>query len=159
MPYKNREDQRAAQKRYAQRNKEKLRDKARNYYRSNKERLNELHRKRRAANPERYEAEKKKAARDLMLLKREINKKLVQFFGGKCQICGIPGDPCIFDFHHLNPDEKEVNMAGLICRTRDWDTLVTEGKKCALLCSNCHRMVHRGLADLGCSDESTFEAA
>lgn len=40
----------------------------------------------------------------------------------------------IFDFHHLNPEEKE--------REHDWKRKDFDISKVSLLCSNCHRLEH-----------------
>ena len=42
--------------------------------------------------------------------RRRLKKKLVEYKGGKCEICGY--DKCIaaLDFHHLNPNEKDYSI-------------------------------------------------
>lgn len=72
---------------------------------------------------------------------RKKNKiKLVEYKGGKCEICGY--DKCIdaLEFHHLNPQEKEF---GISCgNTLKFETLKKEADKCILVCANCHREIH-----------------
>lgn len=60
--------------------------------------------------------------------------------GFKCERCGCTGDPCIFDFHHVDPDQKEAQWTEM----RQWSLsrILDEVSKCELLCANCHRLVH-----------------
>jgi len=64
----------------------------------------------------------------------------IQYKGGQCEICGWAGHPAGFDFHHINPDEKEyeINRIGI----KGWDKIKKELDKCQLLCSICHRKQH-----------------
>lgn len=60
--------------------------------------------------------------------RRWVNRKVeaILYKGGKCAACGIEyngENGAIFDFHHINPEEKELDKE--IC-----------------LCSNCHRLIH-----------------
>lgn len=64
---------------------------------------------------------------------------LVSEKGGKCQRCGYSKYPEVLEFHHLNPEEKEFDLARNL---RCLEILRKEIKKCLLLCPNCHREVH-----------------
>jgi 5-methylcytosine-specific restriction endonuclease McrA len=90
--------------------------------------------------------EKKQKNIDRSLAERRKNKKkLVEYKGGKCQICGY--DRCIkaLDFHHINPIEKEFELTFM---NRKWEVLKKEADKCILVCSNCHREIHDGFIDI-----------
>lgn len=66
---------------------------------------------------------------------RTRKTELVNYKGGKCDMCGIEWDgtnECIFDFHHRDPELKEFALSS------NWTKY-----KCDLLCSNCHRLIHR----------------
>jgi hypothetical protein len=70
-------------------------------------------------------------------------KEAIEYKGGKCEDCpaSYPREPyVIFDFHHLDPEEKDVDWGKL--RLKSWDKIKLELDKCALLCSNCHRKRH-----------------
>lgn len=76
---------------------------------------------------------------------RWVSRKIqsIEYKGNSCVDCGIsyPTYPyVIFDFHHLNPEEKDVDWGKL--RLRSWDKITHELDKCVLLCSNCHRIRH-----------------
>lgn len=73
--------------------------------------------------------------------RRRVKLKLIVGFGGRCAICKTSGHPIIFDFHHLNPIEKDFAISS---RIRAWKQVVEEVQKCVMLCSNCHRLLHAG---------------
>jgi len=72
--------------------------------------------------------------------RRRLKEKLVQYKGGKCEICGY--DKCIsaLDFHHLNPSEKDFNLAS--SKVLSFEKCKLEVDKCILVCANCHREIH-----------------
>lgn len=71
-----------------------------------------------------------------------IKQRLVDYKGGKCQICGYNRYINALEFHHVNPEEKDFTISG---GTKSFDTLKPEIDKCILVCSNCHREIHAGL--------------
>ncbi len=84
---------------------------------------------------------KKKRDRECDRKKRKENKlKAIEYCGGECKHCGY--NKCIdaMDFHHLNPEEKDLNIKSLI--NCSWSRIEEELKKCILLCANCHREEH-----------------
>lgn len=60
--------------------------------------------------------------------------------GGMCEECKRTGHPSIFDFHHINPNEKDFSISHK--RTRSIKRLRIEIEKCILLCACCHRTKH-----------------
>lgn len=66
--------------------------------------------------------------------------KAVEYLGGVCKDCGGSFPPCVFDFHHLDPKEKEYSPSFL--KNCTWEKFKKELDKCVLLCSNCHRIRH-----------------
>jgi len=72
---------------------------------------------------------------------RETRKKeLVNYKGGKCEICGY-NKPIwsVYAFHHLNPEEKEFGISG---KRYSMKKMKKEVDKCQLLCQNCHTEIH-----------------
>lgn len=70
--------------------------------------------------------------------------RYIQYLGGQCEQCGIKlteNNYSIFDFHHRNPAEKE--MAWNKTRLMSEQKVMQELDKCALLCANCHRIIHQ----------------
>ena len=78
--------------------------------------------------------------RSLKKARQRLKKKLVDYKGGKCEICGY--DKCInaLDFHHLNPNEKDFGISNYTVLS--FDKLKKEVDKCILVCANCHREIH-----------------
>lgn len=64
----------------------------------------------------------------------------VELLGGKCEDCDGVFHPAVFDFHHLDPSEKDFHFGRGHLKSRK--TLKLELAKCALLCANCHRLRH-----------------
>jgi len=64
----------------------------------------------------------------------------VDYKGGKCSICGYNKCVDALDFHHINPEEKDVDSR----RIKGWskEKRNKELDKCILVCSNCHREIH-----------------
>lgn len=73
--------------------------------------------------------------------RHRVKEKLVNYKGGKCEICGY--DKCLnaFDFHHRNSEEKEFNLNSANYN-RPLDVLYKEVDKCVLVCATCHREIH-----------------
>jgi hypothetical protein len=71
--------------------------------------------------------------------------EFVEYKGGCCQICSYNKCNAALDFHHINPNEKELKFD----KISSWafERARPELDKCVLLCSNCHREVHNGVHD------------
>tara|TARA_R110000822_G_scaffold83122_4_gene196082 strand:+ start:93 stop:587 length:495 start_codon:yes stop_codon:yes gene_type:complete len=72
----------------------------------------------------------------------ELKRKFIEANGGECEVCGY--DKCLgaLDFHHRDPSQKGFLIAVSRIAVKNWDMYMEEAKKCALLCSNCHREEH-----------------
>lgn len=75
--------------------------------------------------------------------RRKMKATLVQEAGGACSICGYAESMRALHFHHVEPNEKriEINAKGVALSL---ETLRAEARKCILLCSNCHAEVEDG---------------
>lgn len=67
-------------------------------------------------------------------------KDAIKYKGGKCYDCQGIFPYVVYDFHHLNPAEKEFQWPQL--KLRSDKAIKKELDKCILLCSNCHRIRH-----------------
>lgn len=76
--------------------------------------------------------------------RKKTKKLLIEYKGGKCEICGYNKCDRALQFHHRNPEEKDFGLStrGL---TKSLEELKREVDKCALLCGNCHMEVHDGI--------------
>lgn len=70
---------------------------------------------------------------------KRIKEQLVEYKGGKCEICGYDRYFGALDFHHKDPSQKDFNISG---GTRSFENMKKEVDKCIMVCSNCHREIH-----------------
>lgn len=106
-----------------------------------KECMAESYKRNRAENVDHYKAVA--AARYEQNLIRLNEWKSLQ----KCKCCN-EADACCLDLHHLDPNEKDVNISDVV-RYWSWDRLMSELDKCIVVCANCHRKIHAGVIVLG----------
>lgn len=59
--------------------------------------------------------------------------------GLKCKQCG-QDHPATLDFHHEDPNQKNFNLSCFMNMSKS--SILTEIKKCSVLCANCHRILH-----------------
>lgn len=76
-------------------------------------------------------------------IKRE---KAYEKYGNSCKVCGYDRCRNSLEFHHINPEDKEITPSKVF--SRSWDKIQKELDKCILLCANCHREVHAGLIEI-----------
>lgn len=97
--------------------------------------------------------------KDVVEFRKRVKIALVKAFGSKCQRCGEEHSVSVFDFHHLNPNEKSFGL-GSGSTTRAKSSYAEEAKKCVMLCANCHRYVENDgvdVSDLVCAfDEKVY---
>ena len=87
------------------------------------------------------EALRERKSREKRVRGRKYKKLLVKHLGGKCERCGYDRCPAGFDFHHIDPEEKEFAISSEMGSMK-FERLLKEAKKCMLLCANCHRELH-----------------
>lgn len=74
--------------------------------------------------------------------RKELKLKAIIYLGNNCKDCGLHDScPAIYDFHHLDPNEKDFNISRK-GYTYSWNKVKIELDKCILLCANCHRKRH-----------------
>jgi len=86
----------------------------------------------------------KKKTNSLKVLewRKRAKRKLIEYKGGRCEICGYNNDcPAAYDFHHRDPTKKEFGI-GQKGVTYGIERLKREVDKCMLLCKNCHAEIH-----------------
>ena len=72
---------------------------------------------------------------------QKLKRTMVDYKGGSCVICGYNTYMGALEFHHLDPKQKDFNLAHMKKYTFD-DKVKKELDKCILVCSNCHRELH-----------------
>lgn len=58
-----------------------------------------------------------------------------------CTRCKIK-DPGVLEFHHLDTNKKEFNIADYYYSHFSFEKLNAEIAKCVIICANCHRILH-----------------
>ena len=77
---------------------------------------------------------------ELAILKKQKYKmKMVEYKGGKCEICGYDKNISALDFHHIDPSTKKFTLSDT---HHSWEETKEELDKCILVCANCHREIH-----------------
>ncbi len=77
---------------------------------------------------------------------RAYKKFYIKQKGGCCQVCSFDKYDGALEFHHIDPSKKDASMSSMT-RKPDSPEVQAELKKCILLCSNCHKMIHAGLIE------------
>jgi hypothetical protein len=101
-------------------------------------------------NPEKVKKYKRQAQRKAV---KAWVEWLCTNFNVSCAVCGFNDCYAAIDFHHINPDTKEITISEYI-RTRspnkeEYRQIVSkEIKKGVFLCSNCHRKLHANFFSL-----------
>ena len=71
-------------------------------------------------------------------VRRNLKLKAIEYKGGKCEDCSNIYPPCVYQFHHLDPSEKDFHPSSV----RNWERMKSEIDKCVMLCANCHMIRH-----------------
>jgi hypothetical protein len=71
--------------------------------------------------------------------------RMVEAMGGKCQCCGYSRTNQALAFHHVDPNEKDMGFGDTRANPKSWLKIVSELKKCILVCHNCHSEIHAGI--------------
>lgn len=62
----------------------------------------------------------------------------------KCCSCDYSYDTSALEFHHIVPANKLEDIPKLIA-VGDYNLILEEFNKCAVLCSNCHNIIHNSM--------------
>lgn len=71
--------------------------------------------------------------------------RLIEYKGGKCEICGYNKSINALHFHHRNSQEKDFQIGST---SYSFERLKKESDKCIMVCSNCHCEIHEGLISI-----------
>lgn len=80
--------------------------------------------------------------------RRATKNRVVTAMGGKCVICGYNKCMDALELHHIISHDKEFGLGKILGNPAAWLKIVDELRKCVLLCSNCHRELHKELVEL-----------
>lgn len=89
-----------------------------------------------------YSKNKQKALEAVLKRKAEIKVWFEDLKSSLfCSVCG-ENHPAVLDFHHLDPEQKDIEVANALNRGWSKFKIQKEIDKCIVLCSNCHRKLH-----------------
>lgn len=80
--------------------------------------------------------------------RRTTKRRLILSLGGKCCCCGYSKCDNALEFHHLDSDHKDFIIGRIRASNISWEKIIKEIRKCALVCSNCHKEIHAGIINL-----------
>jgi hypothetical protein len=72
--------------------------------------------------------------------KRRIRNAVKQMCGNTCSVCHRNRKD--LQFHHVNPSDKLFNISDIYGKVGK-EKLLVEIDKCILVCSSCHRKIHK----------------
>ena len=115
--------------------KQAMREASIKYYHANKEKAAEKAKRWRETNKD-YVREKQR--------EDKRNRKLwaIEYLGGRCTMCKNTYHPAVYEFHHIDPENKDRDPSKML--QLSLARLTEELNKCTLLCANCHRITHHG---------------
>jgi hypothetical protein len=77
--------------------------------------------------------------------RKRTKQKLIACFGGACNKCGYSLCLDALEFHHRDAGEKSFGIAEALTHPMSWPRIVSEVRKCILLCNRCHTELHAGV--------------
>ena len=85
---------------------------------------------------------KKDVVKNVVNWRKDKKRKLIEYKGGKCEVCGY--DKCVsaLSFHHKDPKEKDFSISA---KSYSYERLKKEVDKCIMVCSNCHIEIHENM--------------
>lgn len=87
-------------------------------------------------------------AKAVKIWRQRTKDRIVESFGGKCNICSYNKCAAALELHHLDPSKKNFSFGSVRADPKKWDVIVEELRKCIMLCANCHRELHFGIINL-----------
>jgi hypothetical protein len=84
------------------------------------------------------------------LRRQAIKRRIMEAMGGKCVCCGYNKHFSALAYHHVNPSEKEIDFRHLRSSfgPKALNALISELRKCVLVCHNCHAEIHSGITSI-----------
>lgn len=80
--------------------------------------------------------------------RKRFKNKIVEWMGGGCAVCGYNKCQSSLALHHIDPSKKEISFGSVRANPKNWDKIVSELKKCVLVCHNCHNEIHEGITEI-----------
>lgn len=75
----------------------------------------------------------------------KTRQKAIDIVGNKCWVCGYDRTFSNLCFHHVDDSDKSFGLSIREMTGYAWERVISEIKKCVLVCHNCHGEIHDGL--------------
>jgi len=96
----------------------------------------------RAARRRWYENNREHAINEVARRKKELTQWFNEYKKSlKCSRCSESHPSCL-EFHHINPEEKDIDVSAAAGNGWGKERIMDEVAKCIVLCANCHRKEH-----------------
>lgn len=79
--------------------------------------------------------------------RNEIKESLIDYKGGKCEVCNYDKCKRALHFHHITPSKKDFTISQNL-KSLSIDKVKKEIDKCILVCANCHAEIHESMEQL-----------
>ena len=96
-------------------------------------------------NPTSSDLRKRKYLQKTYDIKREFLKEEIERRGGCCEFCGVIEYHKVFQWHHINDEEKLRNIGKMASQGGSLANFKIEVDKCVVLCPTCHHKFHQDL--------------
>jgi hypothetical protein len=106
-----------------------------------------LYLRKRLQEPEYRAKHMERVKRNNQRYNQESRELIAQFKSNGCSLCPEK-EECCLSAHHLDPTQKEFNIASRQNSGHSRTRMAAELSKCLCLCENCHRKVHAGILAL-----------
>ena len=92
---------------------------------------------------QRYYLKNKESEKQRVAERKKELKNWFKDFKSKfaCEKCGEERSACL-EFHHKKPEKKEFEISNGVSNSYSKNRIKNEVEKCAVLCSNCHKIKH-----------------
>lgn len=80
--------------------------------------------------------------------RQSTKQRIIDAMGDHCCICGYDRCKRNLVLHHLDPTMKETTISNMLKTPRKWDLIVSELRKCVMVCQNCHGEIHDGITQV-----------
>jgi hypothetical protein len=85
-------------------------------------------------------------------------ERIIQAMGGSCCVCGYKRCQSALALHHLDPTQKDFAFGAIRANPKNWNSIVSELRKCVLVCHICHCELHDGIITVPVNAPSFDEA-
>ena len=91
---------------------------------------------------------KKQPSTSKAIWRKKARVILAEAFNSKCGICDYNKTIGVLNYNHLDPNKKSLQISTAMREGYSWSKIVSEARKCVLICCRCHREIHLGITEM-----------